>query len=42
MPNKTKSKPTRKKKPGRREERLIVTRDPKAALDRLLNKKPTR
>jgi hypothetical protein len=31
----------KKRKPGRREDRLVITEDPKVALDRLL-KKPAR
>lgn len=38
MPKKPKSKP-KKRKPGPREERLVITEDPKIALNRLLQKK---
>jgi len=35
-----KAKPKPRKKPRPRDERLIITGDPQAALDRLLGKKP--
>jgi|GEM_PF-2990137 len=42
MPDKPKSKPKKKGKPGRKEERLIITRDPAEALRDLLKQKPTK
>jgi hypothetical protein len=41
MAKKPKSK-RKKSKPGPEEERLIITGDPQAAIDKLLKKQPTR
>jgi hypothetical protein len=39
MSKKTTAKPPKKRKPGPREERLVITDDPEKALCRLLKKK---